>query len=71
LPFFSFTVAENSDNQPDAWSPRVSAMTSPVSKMQVQQLLIRVPQGDQAAAAEVFERYKRRLLGLARSEAED
>src|SRR5262249_49789864 len=33
-----------------------------------QELLVRVQQGDQAAAAEVFDLYKRRLLALARSQ---
>jgi RNA polymerase sigma factor (sigma-70 family) len=39
-------------------------MTTPVAD--VQDLLVRVQQGDQAAAAAVFELYKRRLLALAR-----
>src|SRR4051812_33906158 len=40
-------------------------MTAPIPD--VQELLARVRQGDQAAAAAVFDLYKRRLLGLARS----
>jgi RNA polymerase sigma-70 factor (ECF subfamily) len=40
-------------------------MTTP--DPEVEQLLARVQQGDQAAAAAVFDLYQRRLLGLARS----
>jgi RNA polymerase sigma-70 factor, ECF subfamily len=42
-------------------------MTTPVD---VQELLMRVQQGDQDAAVGIFELYKRRLLGLARTQLE-